>query len=368
MLNFIRILRFKTLLDSSFPLSKLNLFSGLNGMGKSSVIQSLLLLRQSNELNVLEKKGLLLNGSYVKLGVGQDVLSSQTETDSIEFHIKWDNISSKKFEFAYSPDSDLQPTTSPSNIQDVLSEGLFGNCFQYLSADRIPPKTHHEVSDFSLSQLNSIGNHGEYAVQYIAEYGSKALPHSALRHSKANSETFLDNLNAWMSELSPGVKIRASKQPKLNVANLAFAFEQGKDITDEFKPQNVGFGLSYVLPVATALLKAKSGDLLIIENPESHLHPAGQSAIGKMCALAASAGVQLILETHSDHFLNGIRVSARNGNILPDDICLYYLSRFQAEANHASLVQCPKIDSDGRINIWPEGFFDEWDKSLEQLL
>jgi hypothetical protein len=89
MLEFLRIQRFKTLLDASFPLSNLNLFTGLNGMGKSSVIQALLLLRQSHEVNVLSNRGLLLKGSYLNLGVGQDVLAAQAEINSIAFLLKY---------------------------------------------------------------------------------------------------------------------------------------------------------------------------------------------------------------------------------------------------------------------------------------
>ena len=71
MIEFINIQNFKTLLNASFPLGNLNLFSGLNGMGKSTLVQSLLLLRQSYERNTLKTKGLLLNGDYVNIGTGK---------------------------------------------------------------------------------------------------------------------------------------------------------------------------------------------------------------------------------------------------------------------------------------------------------
>ena len=74
MIEFINIQNFKTLLNASFPLGNLNLFSGLNGMGKSTLVQSLLLLRQSYERNTLKTKGLLLNGDYVNIGTGKDAL------------------------------------------------------------------------------------------------------------------------------------------------------------------------------------------------------------------------------------------------------------------------------------------------------
>lgn len=370
MLEFIRIQRFKTLLDASFPLSNLNLFTGLNGMGKSSLIQTLLLLRQSYERNTLGKRGLLLKGDYLSLGVGKDVLSSssQTKIDSIEFLLKWLNDEPLKFLFNVAPQSDLQPLAEPVNLENADKVSLFNHNFQYLSADRIAPQSTYELSDFHISDLNSLGNRGEYTVHFIAENSLKNLTVPSLRHPKASSENFLENLNAWMSEISPGVRIHATAFPQSNSATLGYAFLQGKESTDDFKPQNVGFGLSYALPVVTALLRAKTGDLLIFENPESHLHPAGQTLLGRLCALAANIGIQLIIESHSDHFLNGIRVAIKKKLIQPNNVHVFFLDRDQESSSHASAVHCPTIDEQGRIDEWPSGFFDEWDKQLENLL
>ncbi len=84
MLEFIRIQRFKTLLDASFPLASLYLFSGLNGMGKSSFLQVLLLLRQSYQKAVLENEGLLLNDKdCISLGTGKDVFYQGARNMSI---------------------------------------------------------------------------------------------------------------------------------------------------------------------------------------------------------------------------------------------------------------------------------------------
>jgi hypothetical protein len=88
-----------------------------------------------------------------------------------------------------------------------------------------------------------------------------------------------------------------------------------------------GFGLTYVLPVIVLILKAKPGDFIIVENPESHLHPAGQAKIAEMYAIAANNGVQIIVETHSDHFLNGVRVATKNKVIAPDKSQIYFFEK-----------------------------------------
>lgn len=368
MLEFVRIQRFKPLIDASFPLKALNLFAGLNGMGKSSLIQTLLLLRQSHERNTLGTRGLLLRGDYVMLGTGRDVLSAHADVNNFEFLLKWKEKPPATFRFDLQSDSDLQPLIHGDAIEKAENLSLFNRCFQYLSADRISPMASYDASDYHIRDLNSLGNRGEYTVHFIEANALKPLPIPALCHRTALASTFLANLNAWMSEISPGVQVKATVQPQTNTATLAYAFVNGQDVTADFKPQNVGFGLTYALPVVVALLRSKPGDLLIIENPESHLHPAGQSAVGKLSALAASSGVQLIMESHSDHFLNGVRVAVKDGLIPPDDVSLFYLQRPTAASSHSVIVSNPKMNSRGRLDEWPDGFFDEWDKKLEQLL
>lgn len=369
MIRFINIKNFKTLLNASFPLGALNLFSGLNGMGKSTLIQSLLLLRQSYERNTLQGKGLLLNGDYVNIGTGKDALSSFSELEEIIFIVKWDNIDDPvSFEFNYDHESDLLPLRKSGIDGPCKDESLFNSNFQYLSADRLGPQSHHQLSDFHIRDLKSLGHHGEFVVHFIAVNGSKDLDIQALEHPKAVSSTLLSNIEAWMSDITPGLKIKAVAQPQFNSVSLSYSFNQGKETTEEFKPQNVGFGLSYVLPVVTSILSAAKGDLLIIENPESHLHPAGQSLMGKLCAIASKNGVQLIIESHSDHFLNGIRVAVKQKTVDADDVRVFFLQRDMHSPVHASEVTYPRIDDQGRIDCWPDGFFDQWDKELDKLL
>ncbi len=170
-----------------------------------------------------------------------------------------------------------------------------------------------------------------------------------------------------MSEISPGIHIHAIMQNATNSVALGYAFNNGTQLTADFKPQNVGFGLTFVLPVLTSILRAEKGDLLIIENPEAHLHPGGQAVLGQLCAIAANNGVQLFIETHSDHFLNGVRVAIKENKIDCQDVKLFYLERNSGNI-HESLVVTPEIYEDGRLNHWPKGFFDEGDKQLEKLL
>ena len=107
-----------------------------------------------------------------------------------------------------------------------------------------------------------------------------------------------------------------------------------------------------------------SGALCLIENPEAHLHPRGQTKMAELAARAAAAGVQVIAETHSDHFLDGIRIAVRDGLVTPEQVAIHYFSR---EGN-AATAKSPKVDKDGRLSEWPEGFFDQHEENLVKLL
>ncbi len=305
MLETISIKNFKSLKDETFHLNNLTVFSGLNGMGKSSVIQCLLLLRQSFEKNMLPDKGLALVGDYVKLGNGSDILSVDAEDEHIEYNLSWSGSTALSLSFKYKPQSNLQAIKRKKQNGDCYAESLFTSSFQYLSAERISPRSAFEVSDYDVNDLNSLGVTGEYTAHFIAEKGLNTLPITALRHPSSTSGTLIASINAWMSEITPGTRVVAKVIPEINQASLHYQFATSDHFTKEFRPENTGFGLTFVLPVVTAVLNAKPGDFLLIENPEAHLHPAGQSAVARLISHAADNGVQVFIETHSDHFLNG---------------------------------------------------------------
>ena len=108
--------------------------------------------------------------------------------------------------------------------------------------------------------------------------------------------------------------------------------------------------------------------VLLLENPEAHLHPRGQACLGRLMAKAASSGVQIVVETHSDHVLNGVRVAIHEREAAPEQVRIHFFERPPRSGVPESVVISPNIDSDGRIDKWPQGFFDEWDTALDKLL
>jgi predicted ATPase len=356
------------------PVEALTILSGLNGMGKSSVLQSLLLLRQSRPVLPLAQPRvrLTLNGELAKLGTASDVLYEGANDDKISFTLAFRDGSKTSWSFRYgNPDANvLVGEVEPADSRH-LREPLFrSGGFHYLQAERTGPRTFFPASESDLIRRRELGPRGEHTAYFLAIYGEQEIHLKSLAHPKAASLTLRDQVEAWMGELSPGTRIHLTPYKDIDLVSLRYSFVEREHVTNPYRSTNVGFGLTYTLPVIVALLSSPPDrSLVLLENPEAHLHPRGQSKLGEFLARAAAAGAQVIAETHSDHILNGIRIAVRKELIDPSKVKLHFLERL-GDSDHqmSSTVKTPRMDKDGRLDYWPEGFFDEWDRNLEALL
>ena len=87
--------------------------------------------------------------------------------------------------------------------------------------------------------------------------------------------------------------------------------------------------------------------------------------MGELVARAAQGGVQVILETHSDHLMNGIRIGVKNKVICQGKVQINFFQNNQMTGRKEILN--PQIQEDGRLSSWPDGFFDEWDKAIDEM-
>ena len=208
---------------------------------------------------------------------------------------------------------------------------------------------------------------GEKTALCLYEKGSDVKVYPNMKHSSETSERLELQINAWLSEISPNIKVNVIPYLDVNLMGVRYSISNslGEESTNAL---NMGFGVSYSLPIIVALLSAREGDILILENPEAHLHPRGQRKIGELVALAAANGVQIFMETHSDHVLNGIRLSVRNKKILSEKVKINYFYEYLSEEGIQKHEKTsPEILEDGSLSNWPEGFFDEWDKAIDEL-
>jgi predicted ATPase len=368
MIEEIRLKNFKCFEEETVSLAPFNLWTGLNGMGKSTVIQALLLLRQNYELNLLDK-GLSLNGELVRLGNADDLLYQFYNTYEVEIGLKIKDKPLACWKWDAKTDIDHLPLLKKSPKADfVFGTPLFSRNFHYLSAERLGPRVYFETSTYDVVNRNQLGLQGEHAVNYLSENQTMKIPIEALKHPHATGPTLYEQVNAWMGEIRPGTRINVTGNVDMSLVGLRYQFLGGIDAGNRLRPTNVGFGLSFLLPVLVATLSSEPGTLLILENPEAHLHPRGQAEMGKLLALAAANGVQVIVETHSDHILNGVRVAVKQGLINPEHTKLLFFDGKVIDDQFKHFIINPKIDQDGRIDHWPDGFFDEWERQLNQLL
>lgn len=369
MIEVLRLVNFKCFEDQSLCFGPITLLSGLNGMGKSSILQALLLLRQSYSQGLLPAEGLALNGDLVRVGSNQDALFEGAKEDRIRFGVTWAGRTTAEWMFGSGRGADVLTLESPPVSERVYEQALFSDKFHYLQAERVGPRTFFEMSDYVVRQHEQLGTRGEYSAQFLLAFGSsRSICDPRLMHPNAMSPKLQDQVEAWMGEISPGTRIHYTPHAAMDVVNLEYSFVAGQQVSNSFRSTNVGFGITFVLPILVAILSSSPGTLILIENPEAHLHPRGQVEIGRLAARAASCGIQVVLETHSDHVLNGFRIAVYDGLLKPQDVCLHFLDRSaSAETGSASVVS-PQIDQDGRIAYAPDGFFDEWAKSLEALL
>lgn len=364
MITKIEIENFKAIREVNLPLAPLNIFTGLNGMGKSTILQALMLLRQS----IITKSGKLnFKGKLVNIGTFLDAFCEYA-TSSQELKLKiYDEkealFLSKKY------DSELSGATEVKHnsidYRELEECSLFSDdSFMYLSAHRISPQDAYSTDDSKI-EVKQFGNNGEFAPHYYHLHKSTNIPIKELAFSEHDKTfTLREQVDKWMSVISP--KIMVKTEISHNQIYLKYAYKTTLGTTNDFNTKNAGFGLTYVFAVLVAILSAKPGDILIIENPESHIHPKGQTELARLMALAAKNGVQIFCETHSDHIIYGSRIAIKEQDIAKEDVRLYYIDRDNEE--HFSLVHKIEIDEHGRMAREVRQYFDEFESHLNRLM
>lgn len=354
------------------PLKQVTVLYGKNGRGKSTVAQSLLLLAQSmrkyNSLNYL-----VVNDGYVSLGLFEELINKDSTNKSFEVDIESENGDSISAVFepseiyphlgalvsqkvngkeTFETMSGSGDGTGTVEYANTLSSGVTSDNailqglkdIIYVSADRNGPvnesRIEYQQEEVPLSPI------GQNIINVIAECGP------------AFAEELEQNLSYILSGASLSIRFIQDK------IELGLSSSNGGST---MRPINVGFGYSYVLPVIVAAMLAKPRSVVIIENPEAHLHSGAQSRLANfLISQSISKKFQLILETHSDHVINGLRIATKSNTVTPSDtVILHFSHNEDAIIPEVKEIRC---DKDGNLSDYPDDFMDEWTKQLLELV
>lgn len=372
MLTQIELRHFKCFTSLQLPLCPLTLLSGANASGKSSVLQAVVLLHQTMREHEWSSR-LMLNGASIQLGTVFDVIDQVHGRRSCEI-VVWDSETSYQWEFVGEREEMSMEVTRVRSGDIVKEQPVILNrllprlknekltdrlCrLAYLTAERLGPRETYPLEDPQRTSV--VGPRGEHAVSVL--YSGRDLHILDGLTLEGVVPTRLRQVEARMGRFFPGCELNLVKVPQANAVTLGIRTTRS---TDFHRPIHTGFGLTQVLPIVVAALSADEGGLLLIENPEVHLHPAGQAAMGEFLSEVAAAGVQVILETHSDHVLNGVRRALKKKILSPHDAALHFFRLRQDDEQRGSVqVETPVLDRDGNVDVWPDGFFDQFDKDM----
>lgn len=363
MIDYVRLQNFKCFRDATVRFGRLTVLSGLNGAGKSTVIQAVMALRQRWST----AQGSAWRGPLVNLGSLGAVRHEDATDDAVR-------ITASFFQGAGEACVEEEPAQSMQETEhaglDVEFRKWLGGDVFYLSADRLGPRDSLPFLEEGHGSWTPLGTRGEHVLWYLKAHGGSLVEHSVRRPGERKN-TLEAQTSAWLQVIIPGAKLSIDIVSRADLAIATYQYARPGDVLgSEFRAGNAGFGLSYGLPPIVALLaptRDSAGGvppLVIVENPEAHLHPAGQTALAELASRAVAGGAQVILETHSDHVLDGVRLAVLDRVLSPSDVTIHFFERNGSNAT----ITTPDVSSDGRLDVWPSGFFDQHERNLSRLL
>ena len=390
MIREVGLKRLKSFDDSdSMKLAKVNLLTGKYGRGKSTVLQSLLLLSQS----FYSEKGidhLNLNGRLVNLGTFDDVLRRDS-SGTFEINLKTDDELDCDIHCEFERNEHDSRTASlrelevdgNSKMETVTSSELLmtEDGGMVLAEDGAPllleqyDKTVGTTSDvMGLRQLldvvfisadreggvNSVRSSGWQRQMGVGIHGEYVM-----NMLESASQEQKDEVNMWLRKVLEGGSVRTETNPA-NDEILMYIDPAGTE--NGFKPSNVGFGYSYILSILVAMVMAKNGTKVMVENPEAHLHPSAQAKLVRtIVQIAKAKNMQVFIESHSDHVLHGLQLAVMNKTMEANDLSVLFFDFEENTPNKTDICQLT-IKPNGHIVCPPGGFFDQAEQDLSSLI
>lgn len=357
MINALNIYDYKCLHSAEMLLGKLNLITGKNSSGKSSVIQALKLFSDN-----LENKS--APGSKMTVSSSQYDISPFSETCNIytvtsEYVIKVLLGESHSLNMTFTPSDRSQVNTMVAveeTVPDPYAKEVFPTIF-HLPATRISNQDSYLMNNTPKIPL---GKQGEFIIDYFYNHRQSSLDDRLLA-AKTKDSSLDTQVNHWLYKLTGYTMEVERRSEQFDVYFKDF-------IGNRIRPSQVGTGVGYIVAVLIVCLGSPIGSFIAIENPEIHLHPKAQSDLTEFLAMVGAVDNQLLIETHSDHIINGMLIRVKEAEIISnDDLKVYYFEEdedFENCMTPKPLTVSPK----GKISKAPRGFFDQIQIDLRKLL
>jgi predicted ATPase len=394
---------FKSIADEcSIEIRPLTILAGANSSGKSSIMQPILMMKQTLE-SPYDPGPLLINGPNVRFTSAEQFLSQLDVKVVGKFSMGLEVKSSLSFnetfinklkagmeidEISYNDDESitiLRPEMKQEEIiaacpqwskicLKIYKNTMFrierNRCFLELKAISKPDIAFSGTTGWSSTFSNAIlsfihvpalrgnpeRNYKKTSVGPMFPGTFEIYAASIIHHWQATEDTRLNDLGTALEQLGLTWKVSSKKVDDVSFEVMVGRLIHGTNGTskDLVSIADVGFGISQILPVIVALLTAEPGQLVYIEQPEIHLHPLAQTAMAQILADAANRGVKVVAETHSSLLLLGIQSLVAEGKLSPDKVKLHWFKRRPEDG--VTEVSSADMDKAGAFGDWPEDF------------
>jgi len=406
MISELSVENFKCLKQISIKLKPLTVFIGPNGSGKSSILQSILILKR---LFVTQGAGISIQGlfhidKYIDMGTWEDVVFDNSKPIKIALKVV-ENDAQMLLDTTFSRDSKVsldvkiliggientfskiivlpyQPKQSQS-VSIRFKEGSLSGSWDgfNLTITSVAGRVSDEVKNAIMSLLNSWHRKVFFIPastsmfrmpQVNIGWQSKSDILDAIKSSSIADEAHLIALLATDPDTEDyvlkcvkklfGIEVRGRPLPT-NVARIISSIRKGKTIPIV----NEGGGINRCIYTFTILALADAESTIMIEEPETNLHPKAQYDLaGTFTEAVTKERKQIIITTHSEHLLFGILQQIRKKEVKREEIAIYYVQKDAKDGK--TVVEELEIDEHGRVKGGLPGFFEEEVRELVGLL
>ncbi len=401
MLTRLKLSNFKAWRESGdVQLRPVTLLLGENSTGKSSLLQSLLLMKQtamSPDHTVHLNLGAEAN-DYVDMGSFEDLLTRNPEKRKVGIELDMDDSKSLCFfSVEYAQDYKKSPVIESMKLStdnehwfrvartERSAFGIYlpGETRTTLKARSYAPE---RGIAFSADAIAAMGESGKTvqnlslqlrreleAISYlgplrnkpkrtyiwnrtrpgiIGDDGSNAIPAllASAQAGRRNDDNLVGSVSRWLKKMKIADKLEVKQ---LSAGHYSVLIHRDGVVANL---RDVGIGISQVLPVLVLAYFAPAYSTVLLEEPEIHLHPQAQSLLAELfLEVSKKRHVQFIVETHSEHLFRRMQTLVAKKKASPEQCALYFVERQKSDAVLKTLT----MDDFGRLSYWPKNFFGD---------